>query len=116
MCRLVIAALVAAGLAAAAAQAADSPIPVKVVIVAMFEDGEDSGDGPGELQNWVEKYPLPEVIPFPVGQRQLRYNREREVLAIVTGVGAARASASIMALGLDPRFDLSKSYWLVAGI
>jgi purine nucleoside permease len=82
----------------------------------MFEDGEDSGDGPGELQNWVEKYPLPETIPFPAGQRQLRYNRDREVLAMVTGVGTARAAASIMALGLDPRFDLSKSYWLVAGI
>jgi len=38
------------------------------------------------------------------------------VLAICTGVGIARAAASIMALGLDPRFDLRKAYWLVAGI
>jgi purine nucleoside permease len=34
----------------------------------------------------------------------------------LAGVGTARAAASIMALGLDPRFDFSKAYWLVAGI
>lgn len=106
------------GFATFPARAADdsATIPVKVVVVAMFEDGDDAGDGPGELQNWVERYPLSETIRFPVGQRALRYNRERQVLAIVTGVGTARAAASITALGLDPRFDLSKAYWLVAGI
>jgi purine nucleoside permease len=31
-------------------------------------------------------------------------------------MGTAKAAASIMALGMDPRFDLSKAYWLVAGI
>jgi purine nucleoside permease len=35
---------------------------------------------------------------------------------MVTGVGTAKAAASVMALGMDPRFDLSKAYWLVAGI
>jgi len=34
----------------------------------------------------------------------------------VTGEGSLRGAASIMALGMDPRFDLSKAYWLVAGI
>src|SRR5260370_37734331 len=38
------------------------------------------------------------------------------VVGVVTGVGAAKAAATIMALGLDPRFDLRKSYWVVAGI
>jgi purine nucleoside permease len=37
-------------------------------------------------------------------------------LAIVTGQGTAHAAATIMALGLDPRFDLSHAYWLIAGI
>ena len=41
---------------------------------------------------------------------------DRGVLGIVTGVGTAKAAASIMALGMDPRFDLTKAYWLVAGI
>ncbi len=35
---------------------------------------------------------------------------------MVTGVGTAKAAASVMALGLDPRFDLSKAYWIIAGI
>jgi len=38
------------------------------------------------------------------------------VLGMVTGVGTAKAAASVMALGLDPRFDLSKAYWIIAGI
>ena len=38
------------------------------------------------------------------------------VLGLLTGVGTAKAAASVMALGLDPRFDLSHAYWLVAGI
>jgi purine nucleoside permease len=41
---------------------------------------------------------------------------DQGVLGVLAGVGTARAAASIMALGLDPRFDLSKAYWLLAGI
>ncbi len=37
-------------------------------------------------------------------------------MAVLTGQGTAHAAATIMALGLDPRFDLSRAYWLVAGI
>jgi len=38
------------------------------------------------------------------------------VLGILTGVGTAKAAASVMAVGLDPRCDLTKAYWIVAGI
>ena len=38
------------------------------------------------------------------------------MLGIVSGVGAARAAASIMALGMDTRSILRRAYWLVAGI
>jgi purine nucleoside permease len=31
-------------------------------------------------------------------------------------VGNTNAAAAVMALGLDPRFDLRRTYWLVAGI
>jgi purine nucleoside permease len=37
-------------------------------------------------------------------------------MAILTGRGTANAAATIMALGLDPRFDFSHAYWLIAGI
>src|SRR5258707_9155756 len=90
---------------------AQAAIPVKVVVVAMFERGADTGDEPGEYQHWVEREKLDRIFPFPQGYHDLRMNRDG-VLAILTGVGTARAAASIMALGLDPRFDLRKSYWL----
>jgi len=89
---------------------------IKAVVVAMFEIGEDSGDRPAEFQNWVERFPLDESFAFPHGYRDLRYNRESGVLGIVTGIGTFRSAASIMALGMDERFDLSEAYWLVAGI
>jgi purine nucleoside permease len=108
--------LAAASWSGAAAAASPEQIPVRVVVVTMFEVGDDTGDTPGELQGWVEDYPLPEVLPFPIGQRHLRYNPEKQVLALLTGIGTADAAESVMALGLDPRFDLSRAYWLVAGI
>jgi purine nucleoside permease len=97
------------------AAAAEKPIAVKVVVVTMFERGADTGDEPGEFQYWVEREKLDRVLPFPQGYRSLRMNGNG-VLGIVTGVGTARAAASIMALGMDPRFDLARAYWLVAGI
>src|SRR5580692_3049674 len=94
----------------------DAPIPIKIVIVTMYEIEAETGDHFGEFRLWVERLPLPQRIPFPYGLRELRYNPEMGVLGIVSGVGTARAAASIMALGMDPRFDLGKAYWLVAGI
>jgi purine nucleoside permease len=94
---------------------AEPRIPVKVVVVTMFERGADTGDEPGEFQYWVEREKMDRVLPFPQGYRDLRMNREG-VLGVVTGIGTAKAAATIMALGLDPRFDLSKAYWVVAGI
>jgi purine nucleoside permease len=88
---------------------------VKVVVVTMFERGEDTGDAPGEFQLWVEREKLTQVIPFPQGNRSLRSDG-KGLIAMVTGVGTAKAAASVMALGMDPRFDLTKAYWLVAGI
>ena len=97
------------------ATAAQRRIPVKVVVVAMFERGADTGDQPGEYQYWVEREKLDRVYPFPQGYHDLRMNR-KGVLGLLTGIGTAKAAASVMALGLDPRFDLSKAYWVVAGI
>lgn len=88
---------------------------IKVVIAAMYEIGEARGDAPGELQFWVERLPLDESMPFALGEDDL-YLNDDGVLAILTGGGIPNATASIMALGLDPRFDLSKAYWLIAGV
>ena len=97
------------------ASASEQPIPIKVVVVAMFERGEvDDGD-PGELELWVEREALDTVLEFPLGIENL-YMNDQGVLAVLTGVGVTNATATTMALGMDPRFDLSKAYWLIAGI
>jgi len=100
---------------AAIAAAKPRPIPVKVVIVAMFEVGEDTGDQPGELQYWVERDHLDRVYALPAAWHAVRMNASGE-MAVLTGQGTARAAATVMAVGLDPRFDFSHAYWIVAGI
>lgn len=102
-------------IAIAQEQKPNAPIAVKVVVVAMFERGEDTGDVPGEYQFWVEREHLDQILPMPAGYHHVRMNKDG-VLGLLAGVGTAKAAASVMALGLDPRFDLSKAYWVVAGI
>jgi purine nucleoside permease len=104
------------GLLAVAVPAVAAVVTPKVVIVAMFEPGKDTGDTPGEFQFWVERLKLEKVYPLPSAYHDVRGNADGSVIGIVTGVGNTRSAATIMALGSDPRFDLSKSYWLVAGI
>jgi purine nucleoside permease len=112
--RFLLALLFGAALSAMAG-AKTHPIPVKVVVVAMFEVGADTGDQPGELQYWVERDHLDRVYPLAAGYHPVRMNGDGEI-AVLTGQGTAHAAATIMALGLDPRFGLSRAYWIVAGI
>ena len=93
-----------------------TPIDVRVVLLTMFEIGADTGDRPGEFQLWAERANLTERYPFPQGHHDLFYDPERKLLAMVTGIGTLKSGPNVMALGLDQRFDLSKAYWLVAGI
>jgi len=102
-------------LAQTSVQTPQKPIAIKVVVISMFEPGADTGDTPGEYQYWVEREHLDTILPFPQGYHDLRINKDG-VLGVLTGVGTARAAATIMALGSDPRFDLTHAYFLVAGI
>jgi purine nucleoside permease len=95
-------------------QAAERPILIRMVVVTAFEIGADTGDKAGEFQHWAEQ--IPTTLPFPGGERPLRYDAKRGLLVLSTGMGTNRAATSTMLLGLDPRFDLSKAYWLVAAI
>lgn len=94
----------------------ENKLPVRVVLVTMFEVGEDTGDAPGEFQFWRERRGLNVRLPFPHAHHDLYYNPETQVLGMVTGIGTAKSAGATMALGLDPRFDLKRAYWLVAGI
>ena len=107
--------IVAACLWTANAFAAAAPIEIKVVVVTMFEIGNDSGDQAAEFQLWHERQKLDRKFPF-AHHHDLYLNEKTGVLGMVTGMGTANSATAVMALGLDPRFDLSKAYWLVAGI
>jgi purine nucleoside permease len=98
-----------------AGTAGEARIPVKVVIVTLFEVDEDTGDKPGEFQYWVEREHLVGKHPVIGAWRPVREGTNG-VIGICTGMGNIRSAASITALGLDARYDLSKAYWLVAGI
>ncbi len=108
-------ALICSGCTKKAPAPIPTPIEVKVVVVSMFEIGKDSGDTAGEFQLWHERQKLQQKFPF-AHHHDLFFNPETGVLGMVTGMGTANSATAVMALGLDPRFDLSHAYWLVAGI
>ncbi len=98
-----------------AASTAPKPIEVRVVVVSMFEIGEDQGDTAGEFQLWKERQKLTQKIPF-AHHHDLFLNPGTGVLGMVTGMGSINSATAVMELAMDPRFDLSKAYWVVAGI
>jgi purine nucleoside permease len=100
---------------ARAAGGEHKPVEVKVVVVTMFEIGADSGDAAGEFQLWYERQKLKVRYPF-AHYHDLFLNQETGVLGMVTGEGSINSASAVMELGMDPRFDLSHAYWLVAGI
>lgn len=118
MTRLPITALLALLLCTGARGGSPAPIPVKVVVVTTFEhdynNPKGTGESDGEASRWIERMHLDTVLPFPAGFRPLHLSKDG-VLEVMTGMATARAAASIMALGLDPRFDLTRAYWILAG-
>lgn len=99
--------------AAAAAHAAELIRP-KVIVVSTFEIGADTGDVPGEFQFWAEREKLTHTLTVPGLDHPVCFN-DAGVYGVVSGT-TVRAGLQILALGLDPRFDLSRTYWLVNGI
>ncbi|MGI4854655.1 MAG: purine nucleoside permease [Janthinobacterium lividum] len=114
-CSLLLTALSVTLSSARAQSATPARIPVKVVVLTMFEIGKDTGDMPGEFQHWAEGEHLTRRYTMPAAYHDALMNDDG-ILGMVTGVGTARAAATVMALGTDPRFDLSHAYWVIAGI
>ncbi|QGP79219.1 purine-nucleoside phosphorylase [Sphingobium sp. CAP-1] len=94
------------------------PIPVKVIVIANFEPGEDKGDAPGEFQFWAEREHLDEVIPIKGALHPLRRNAAG-LYGMCWGspdTMLGGVAEQLMSLLLDPRFDFRNTYWLFTGI
>lgn len=95
-----------------------APIPVKVIVVANFEPGADTGDAPGEFQLWAERERLDEAIAVRGVLHPLMRNADG-LYGIVWGNAGSLLSGvgeQLTALLLDPRFDFTRTYWLFTGI
>ena len=98
------------------AAASAPPLRPKVVIVAYFEVGDDTGDRAGELQLWVEREHLDRIIKVPGVFDHVRANRDGSIIALKVGPLSINPAVNITALGNSPLFDLRQSYWLLQGI
>ena len=123
--------LLALGLAWLIGTPAAALIAPKVVIISYFETSKlpgqeiapsvwgDSGgqsDRPGELRYWVEREHLTRVIKVRGAFNPAYLSADGSILAMKVGPNSLHPAVNITALGLDPRFDFSKSYWLFNGI
>lgn len=96
----------------------------KVVIIGYFETSKaygekgfwGEGDKPGELYHWMKGYHLDRRIEVAGAFNPVWANKDGSVIAMKIGPNALHPAVNLTALGLDPRFDLSHSYWLINGI
>ncbi|MBC7993479.1 MAG: purine nucleoside permease [Rhizobacter sp.] len=102
--------LMVASLAAAlVAPAAAAPREIKALVITMFAP---------EAEPWISSFKLAESITVPglsPDYPALRCNAD-DVCLVTTGMGHANAAASTLAVTLDPRFDLRKTYFFITGI
>lgn len=87
------------------ASSAAAPIPIRVVVVTAYAL---------EDKAWMAE--APQKLEFPTGVAPLGYDPAKGVLVVRTGVGTNHAAITTFALATDPRFDLSKAYWVIAAI
>ena len=92
----------------------DDLIRPKVMVIATYETGKDRGDVPGELQFWVERQHLDQQIRVPGIDHPILTNGNG-LYAMISGT-TSRCAVQLMALAMDPRFDLRHTYFLLSGI
>jgi purine nucleoside permease len=100
--------LVALALSAPASARA-APREIKALVVTMFAP---------EAEPWINSFKLWQAITVPglsPDYPALRCNAD-DVCLITTGMGHANAAASTLAVTLDPRFDLRKTWFFITGI
>jgi purine nucleoside permease len=91
-------------------------IAPKLLTVTMFQEGDPLHGGSGEATVWVQNDHLDQVVPIPGSYSPLYCEARFEHCLVITGVLASNATATMMAVGLSERLDLSHTYIMVAGI
>ena len=113
--RVILVFILLLSLLSASVVASEKGIEVKMLVLSMFEVGENTGDFAGEFQHWYERY-FDGARAFEItGNPHPLYISDDGVAGTVTGMGKARAAVTLMAILSDPRFDLSDSFFMVSG-
>lgn len=95
---------------------AKKPVVVKVFIGAPFEIGKLTGDKAGEFQHWFERYFAADTRAYKVpGAESDVFVNKDGVMGAVLGMGKVRSSSTMTAILADPRFDFSKTYFIITG-
>ncbi len=85
---------------------------VKLVLVTDANPAAAAG-GTGLFRRWIQEYHLTQTFGVPGMDSPMRSDGQG-TLAMVTGTGAG-AAVQVTAMASDPRLDLTRAYWLVAG-
>jgi purine nucleoside permease len=96
--------------------AANGRIRPKILTVTMEQDGDPQTSKNGEASAWVQNDKLDQKVDVVGGNGPVYCDAAYEHCLVITGVGVMNASATLMALGLSEKFDLSKTYVMVAGM
>lgn len=97
-----------AALLASATPALAAEFTPKVMVITMFG---------GETAPWLENLEAPQAIAVPgLSEEYPEIHCTPDLCVMTTDMGFANAASSVSALVHDERFDLSQTYFLVAGI
>ena len=102
--------------AAAGENNAADPIDIKVLILPKFENGEMTGDFPGEAQYYYDAY-VKDGDEYDIvgGFEDNKLYVKDGVALYVTGMGKVNSAMSLQAILSDSRFDFSDAYVFSTG-
>ncbi|MCJ1354808.1 MAG: hypothetical protein MMC33_004798 [Icmadophila ericetorum] len=92
---------------------ADCPLKPKVMIIDMFSYEQDAWYGIPEFDLLAQNITVPGLSPiYP----DVHCTASGDICQVVTGEAEINAASSITALAYSPLFNLTKTYFLIAGI
>ncbi len=88
---------------------------IKVLVLGMFEVGENKGDFAGEFQHFYEAY-FDGAASYTLNAMPMTLYVNRDGIAdAIAGMGKAQSSASLTTILRDSRFDFSNAYIVISG-